>query len=419
MEEIFYYRNNRLHCDGIDLQEFSRSKKTPFYLYSQKRIEQNCQTVIEAGKDLDFLPCYALKANYNPAVLKLIQNLGFGADVVSGGELFFALRAGFPPQKIVFAGVGKTASEIELAIRTGIHSLNIESAEEFYLTREIAGKLKIETPVAFRINPDIGAPTHDYIATGKHLNKFGIPLNEALRLYQQAFEDKWLKPVGIHVHIGSQITDPKPFLETAEYLKDIIDQLRKKEFEISALDLGGGIGIDYYNDFKKQQSEYPLKTILPSYLRAFKDLGVKLVVELGRSIVGDAGLLITRVLYRKQTPVKKFLIVDAAMNNLLRPSLYHAYHSIVPLILNDNAKDRFDVVGPVCESGDFLANDRELQLTERGDLLAVGGAGAYGQVLASNYNLRPSIPEYLVSGKEVRTIFKGQTAEELAQKYDW
>ena len=415
----FHFRNNVLHCEDVDLLRFSKGKSTPYYLYSQAQIVENCQAVLQAGEGLDFLPCYALKANYNPAILQLIRRMGFGADVVSGGELQFALKAGFAADKIVFAGVGKTEEEIELAVRTGIHSLNIESQEEFAVVGQVAQRLNKKVRVAFRINPNIEAHTHDYITTGRHLNKFGIPLSEALTLYEQAAEAEYLEPVGIHVHIGSQIVQSKPFLETAQYLRSVVEQLRAKGLEVKTLDLGGGIGIDYEDDFQKAETELPIRSVLPAYLNALKDLDVKLVVELGRSIIGNAGILVSRVLYRKQTPLKRFVIVDAAMNNLIRPSLYQAYHSIVPLELKDVPKFKVDVVGPVCESGDFLAKDRLLPRFERGDLLAVGGAGAYGQALASNYNLRPLIPEYLVTAKEVKTIFKGQTIEDIAHQYTW
>ena len=419
MRRAFHFKNGLLHCEGINLQQFSEKRITPYYLYSEAQIAENCQVVLEAGHDFDFLPCYALKANYNPAILKLVQQMGFGADVVSGGELQFALKAGFPADKIVFAGVGKTETEIEMAIHAGIHSLNIESIEEYNLVHRVAARLKKPVRIAFRINPNIEARTHDYITTGKHLNKFGIPLSDAMKLYEQAANESYLLPVGVHVHIGSQILKAKPFLEAAQYLRQIVEKLRAKGLEISPLDLGGGIGIDYEDDFQKPQTELPIKTILPQYLNALKDLNIKLVVELGRSIIGNAGILVSRVLYRKQTPLKHFVIVDAAMNNLIRPSLYQAYHSIVPLILQDVPKEKVDVVGPVCESGDFLAKDRLLPVVERGDLLTVGGAGAYGQALASNYNLRPLISEYLVSGKEVKTIFKGQSIEDIAKQYEW
>lgn len=414
----FYYQDRYLFSEKVNLLEFASQNKTPFYLYSQSKIEENCKLVLEAGKSLDFLPCFALKANYNPAILKLIQSLGFGADVVSGGELQFALKAGFSAEKIVFAGVGKTAEEIELAISTGIHSINIESVEEFELVKKIAHQLRKNIAIAFRINPDIEAPTHDYIATGKHINKFGILLSDALRLYRNAANDQWLNPIGLHVHIGSQILKVEPFFKTADYLLESIENLKARGLPVSALDLGGGIGIDYSENMFSQP-RWPLKEILPAFLQKFEGQNLKIMLELGRAIVGDAGLLITKVLYRKQTPLKKFIVVDAAMNNLLRPSLYHAYHPIVPLQIAEKEKEVVDVVGPVCESGDFLAQNRELQAVEAGDYLAIGGTGAYGQALASNYNLRPMIPEYMIKEEQIKTIFKGETIEQIANKYEW
>lgn len=414
----FYYQDRYLFSEKVNLLEFASQNKTPFYLYSQSKIEENCKLVLEAGKSLDFLPCFALKANYNPAILKLIQSLGFGADVVSGGELQFALKAGFSAEKIVFAGVGKTAEEIELAISTGIHSINIESVEEFELVKKIAHQLRKNIAIAFRINPDIEAPTHDYIATGKHINKFGILLSDALRLYRNAANDQWLNPIGLHVHIGSQILKVEPFFKTADYLLESIENLKARGLPVSALDLGGGIGIDYSENMFSQP-RWPLKEILPAFLQKFEGQNLKIMLELGRAIVGDAGLLITKVLDRKQTPLKKFIVVDAAMNNLLRPSLYHAYHPIVPLQIAEKEKEVVDVVGPVCESGDFLAQNRELQAVEAGDYLAIGGTGAYGQALASNYNLRPMIPEYMIKEEQIKTIFKGETIEQIANKYEW
>ncbi len=414
----FYFKNDVLYAEGLNLASFAEQTATPFYLYSQKRIKENCQTVIEAGKNLDFLPCFALKANFNPRILQLIQSMGFGADIVSGGELYFALKAGFPPEKIVFAGVGKTAREIELAIKTGIHSINVESSQEFQLIQTLAEQLQIKTSIAFRINPDIETPTHEYIATGKNINKFGIHLNDALPLYQQAVKNKWLNPIGLHVHIGSQILDVKPFLKAADYLLETLEHFKKLGLPITTLDLGGGIGIDYSEAFFSHPA-WPLKEILPQFLKKFENSGLKIVMELGRSIIGDAGILVTKILYRKQTTAKKFLIVDAAMNNLIRPSLYKAYHPIVPIKKQEVPEEVVDIVGPVCESGDFLAQQRKLQACEQGEFLAIGAVGAYGQALASYYNLRPMIPEFLVSEKTVTTIFKGETIEEMANKFEW
>jgi diaminopimelate decarboxylase len=420
MADSFQYINKRLYCENVDLIEFSKTVQTPYYIYSKKETLDNCQQVLNAGANLDFLPCYALKANYNPGLLKLVRNAGFGADVVSGGELYFALKAGFDPQKIVFSGVGKTIDEIEFAIKTGIHSLNIESAKELKLASAIAGKLRKKVHAAIRVNPDIEAQTHKYISTGLHTNKFGVSVDEAVKLYTEAQNDRWLAPQGIHVHIGSQITSVEPFLKTVKFLNQFKMRLEQSGIEISYIDLGGGIGINYYNDFQNQKNKPDFLTdILQAYLDGFKDSNLKVIVELGRSITGSSGLLISKVLYRKRTPQKNFIIVDAAMNNLIRPSLYNAYHEIVPLELNVGKYEICDIVGPVCESGDFLAKDRKFQSVNQNDLIAVTGAGAYGQALASNYNLRPKISEYLVDSNKVRNIYQGEKIENLAKQFKW
>jgi len=419
MPRNFHYKNRHLHCEETDLVSFSAGCETPYYIYSKNEISENCTQVQDAGKGLDFMPCYALKANYNPHLLALIRDLGFGADVVSGGELDFALRLGFDPQKIVFAGVGKTAAEIDFAIRSGIHSLNIESAEEMETVAATAARLQKKTRIALRVNPDIEAETHKYIATGRHINKFGITVDEALKLYQIAAKDEWLDPQGIHVHIGSQITKPEPFIRTADFLIGFARKLQQLNVPISYLDLGGGIGIDYTNNFRDSENEQNyIRNILPAFLNKFKETDFKIVSELGRSITASAGILVNRVLYRKQTPLKQFIVIDGAMNNLIRPSLYSAHHEIVPLVLKDGENEVVDVVGPVCESGDFFAKDRELQPLYQGDLLAVAASGAYGQSLSSNYNLRPGAAEYLVDGNTVKTIYKGRSIDRIFKEYE-
>jgi len=418
MPNNFHFKENKLHCEQFDIDAFSQQTETPFYIYSKNELIENCQRVIDAGKDKDFLACYAFKANYNPYLLRIIRDMGFGADVVSGGELQFALKLGFDPHKIVFSGVGKTAAEIELAIGTGIHSLNVESAEELKLVSAIAEKLQKPTRIALRVNPDIEAETHEFISTGKHINKFGITQEEAFRLYQLAKDDKFLDPHGIHVHIGSQITKKEPFLKTVDFLLHFSHQLKQSGVPISYLDLGGGIGINYDDDFQSNQSDNEfVNETLPAYLNGFKDSGLKLVAELGRSVIGTTGLLITEVLYRKETPAKKFVVVDAAMNNLIRPSLYSAHHEIVPLAMNSSITEKVDVVGPICESTDFFAKDRLLPTTEQGDYLAIGASGAYGQALASNYNLRPSVKEFLVDKDKVECIYEGRTIDNIFDEF--
>ncbi len=418
MTPAFHYKNGRLYCEALDLHAFSREVETPFYIFSKSELENNCRQINEMGKGLSFLPCYAMKANYNPTLLTIIRDMGLGADVVSGGELQFALKVGFDPQKIVFAGVGKTKEEIELAMKTGIHSLNIESAQEFELVADLAGTHRQKVRIALRVNPDIEAHTHAYISTGKHINKFGIPEREAEKLYLKAAENPWLEVAGIHIHIGSQITTSGPFEDASKFMREFAERLKKQGVPITFLDLGGGIGINYHNNFKKDEPTTYIKDILPVYLEGLKSPGMELVLELGRAVVGSAGILVSKVLYQKETPQKKFLIVDGAMNNLIRPSLYQAYHEIVPLMDRYKSSQVYDVVGPVCETGDFLARERSLPPIPAGEYLAVVGAGAYGQALASNYNLRPRIAEYLVDGEEVRTIFKQETIEDIFNRFE-
>ena len=353
-------------------------------------------------------------------MLKLILNKGFGADIVSGGELSFAKKAGFAAEKIVFAGVGKTDQEIEQALHDGIHSINVESEEELQRIAEMAGQLGKTQRIAIRINPDIEAKTHPYISTGLHTNKFGISSRKAYELYIKSQQYKNLLAEGIHVHIGSQITQQSPYIETAEFLKDFIGQLAARDIIIKYIDLGGGIGIDYDNaisDTKKPRTY--VTDILSKYIQAFSGLNLMLFAELGRSIVGSAGILVSKVILNKQTPIKRFTIVDAGMNNLIRPSLYQAKHQIVPLLKKNNKQLTTDIVGPVCESADFLAKDYEIDIMDRGDYIAIGSAGAYAQAQSSNYNLRPTIAEYLVTGSKVRCISKGQTIEDLAARFEW
>jgi diaminopimelate decarboxylase len=366
------------------------------------------------------MPCYALKANYNPTLLKLIAQNGLGADVVSGGELYFARRAGIAPEKIVFAGVGKSEAEIGQAIQLKIHSLNIESESELRVIEKVAQRLNKRVTVAVRVNPDIDAETHPYISTGLHSNKFGVTRETAINLLQRAAKHPFIDPGGIHVHIGSQIDHKEPYIETAHYLLDMHAELEHLGINIHFIDLGGGIGINYNNQLDEAENKVTyISNILPALLKPFKNKKIKILIELGRSIIGSAGFLVTRVIYIKNTPQKKFIIVDAAMNNLLRPSLYQAYHQILPLRNDHTMIEKADVVGPVCESSDFLAKGRELPVVNEGDFLVVTGAGAYGQALASAYNLRPAIPEYLVDGENIDVIFAGDTVESIADRYKW
>ncbi len=422
MNILYYNENNFLSLEKTDLSEFSNTVETPFYIYSSEEIRRNCETVLERSGPFDLFPCYAVKANYNPAILKIVLEKGFGADVVSSGELYFALKAGFSPEKIMFAGVGKTEAEMRYAIEQGIHSLNIESESELKLLVKIAGEMKLTDPVraALRVNPDVDPQTHPYISTGLKSNKFGIAGDKAFDLFLNYRRNQNLSLSGIHVHIGSQISSPEPYLETAAYLHKFVMDLRKKNVEIEFLDLGGGIGINYEQQIDGSGTDKTyLNNILNPFLEKLKELQIPLFIELGRSLVGSAGLLVTKILYIKKTPHKTFYIVDAGMNNLIRPSLYDAHHQIIPLHKTDSREIKVDVVGPVCESSDFLAKDRLLPELKEGDYLAVTGAGAYGQVQSSNYNLRPIIAEYLIEKEEIKTIHRRQRIEDIAAQYTW
>lgn len=419
MKHLYYNSNNNLNIENVDLASLSNKYATPFYIYSSAEIIKNCREILSIGGSLEILPCYALKANFNPTLLKIIVSQGFGVDVVSGGELFFARKSGVPPDKIVFAGVGKTEKEIEEAVKQGIHSLNIESESELDAVAKIAHHLNKNVVIAIRVNPDIDAKTHPYISTGLHSNKFGVARATALKLYQKAHSLSHIEPTGIHVHIGSQIQTVDPYLATVSFLKNFISDLKKSGIEITHIDLGGGIGIDYQNQYNPDgMPRTYIKEILPGLLEPLRNENKKVLIELGRSIIGSAGLLITKVLYIKNSPQKKFIIVNAAMNNLIRPSLYNAYHQILPVFSDREESEIVDIVGPVCESSDFFAHDRLLPVIKEGDYLAISGVGAYGQALSSNYNLRPMIAEYLVEGDQHRTIFKGESIQDIAEKYN-
>lgn len=420
MNNPFYYKNNRLYCEQVDLEKFASTVTTPFYLYSQAEIEYNCNSVWQAAGQIPIKPFYALKANFNPSLLQLILKNNFGADIVSGGELYFARKAGFSADQIVFAGVGKTDEEIRQAVDENIHSINIESEEELHRVVQLAKEANKKQRIAIRINPEIDAKTHPYISTALHSSKFGVFPDRAYYLYQQASKYPQLLVEGIHVHIGSQITEDSPYLETARFLIDFINRLKKINIDIKYLDLGGGIGIDYNHAF--DDTERPrtyISTILRKWLSAFNQLNLMLFIELGRSIVGSAGVLVTKVILNKKSIRKNFIITDAAMNNLIRPSLYQAKHEIVPLVINDRPELTADIVGPVCESTDFLAKDYVIREPRVKEYLAIGSTGAYAQVQASNYNLRPTIAEYLVTGSQVKCIYKGNSIDNIAEKFEW
>ena len=395
--------SNQLFCEKVSLHDLAAHHGTPLYVYSTPMIRARLQAFANAFRSVPHTLCYSVKANSTLGILRLIAGESAGFDVVSGGELQRVLRVSKKAAvKVVFSGVGKTAAEMELALRTGILLFNVESASELNLLAATATRLKKRAAVAIRVNPDVSAKTHPYISTGLHQHKFGVPIPEAQTLYAQAAKHPYLTVAGVSVHIGSQITDVASFQAALERVADLIRTLRSQGHDIRYIDAGGGLGISYdgpQTHFTKQISAYAKAVIRP--LRGLK---LHLLLEPGRSIVGPAGVLLTRVLYRKTNHRKRFLIVDAAMNDLIRPSLYGAYHEIVPVFRSSQTTETTDVVGPVCETGDFFARDRNLPLVNEGDLLAILDVGAYGSVLSSNYNTRGRGAEVLVDGAKARVI---------------
>ncbi|MBW7888089.1 MAG: diaminopimelate decarboxylase [Bacteroidetes bacterium] len=421
--KYFHYRENHLYCEETLVQELAEEFGTPIYIYSKNQLLENYRAINNALAGVDHVTCYALKANSNHELLKLLVAEGSGADAVSAGEIYLALRAGFDPQKITFAGVGKRDDEIEFALKKNIYSFNVESMQELEVINQIAGRMKRRARVALRINPDIDAATHPYISTGLKSNKFGIDIAVAPQSFAYAASLPNIIMDGIHTHIGSQILKIEPFVQTATTVANLVKELRANGVNIHHIDFGGGFGVQYKNavthpllpvEQTTEADEAPsLETFISSVLPILKETGCRLFFEPGRSIVANTGILVSKVLYRKDNGVKKFVIIDGAMTDLLRPSLYQAYHQIVPLTLNEKEKEIVDVVGPVCESGDFLAKERTVQNVQRGEYLAALTAGAYGMVLTSHYNARPKIAEVLVNGEKVRVIRERETIEEL------
>jgi diaminopimelate decarboxylase len=402
---------SQLYCEHIPLSKLAERFGTPLYVYSASSIRERVHAFERAFGDVEHTICYSVKANSNLRILRLLGNLGCGFDVVSGGELERVLRADRRGAKrVVFSGVGKTVAEMQAALKAGIRLFNLESASELEALQRCAAKLKREARIAFRVNPDVPADTHPYISTGLQKHKFGVHLGEARELYAHAAKSKYLQVAGVSVHIGSQITDVSPFAAAMERIAELVKQLRRDGHRIKFVDAGGGLGIDYQarQDFEASVAEYA-----QAVTRPLRGLGIKLLLEPGRSIVGPAGVLLTRVLYRKTNGDKKFVIVDAAMNDLIRPSLYQAEHQMVPVRPYNSNSETVDIVGPVCESGDFFARDRHLPIVNEGELLAILDAGAYGMVLASNYNTRPRAAEVLVNGKSAKLIRKRETVSDM------
>jgi diaminopimelate decarboxylase len=408
----FDYRNGVLHAEGVNLIALAEAAGTPFYCYASATLERHYSVFAGAFADVDALVCYSLKANSNQAVIATLAKLGAGADVVSGGELLRARAAGVPPHKIMFSGVGKTVRELAQAVDEGVLCVNVESEAELELLAAIAAAKGRSIDISIRVNPDIDPKTHAKIATGKAENKFGIPISRARDVYARAAKLKGVRIAGVDMHIGSQIVELDPFGDAFALLADFVRALRADGHSISHIDLGGGLGIPYREDNDPPPDPAAYAKIVKN---ATRDLGCKLIFEPGRLIVGNAGILVTRVLYVKHGEAKTFVIVDAGMNDLLRPTLYDAHHDIRPVREAAVGAPRItaDVVGPVCESGDFLALDRSLPEPRPGELLAVMSAGAYGAVQAGTYNTRALVPEVLVKASEWALVRPRVTAEEL------
>jgi diaminopimelate decarboxylase len=408
----FQYRDGILYAEDVPVPEIAQAVGTPFYVYSTATLERHYRVFAEAFGDVDAMVCYAMKANSNQAVLKTLGRLGAGVDVVSVGELRRALAAGIPANRIMFSGVGKTAQEMDVALEAGIYCFNVESEPELEVLNQRAVRAGKVAPVSFRINPDVDARTHAKISTGKKENKFGISWQRARAVYDRAASLPGINATGIDMHIGSQITELQPFDDAFKLLRDLVETLRGDGHDIHHVDIGGGLGIPYRDDNNPPPLPDAYAEIVKNQLRG---LNCKIVTEPGRLIVGNAGILVTEIIYVKDGGDKSFVIVDGAMNDLIRPTLYEAYHEIRPVVRSaaDTTRIKADVVGPVCETGDYLALDREMALPEPGDLLAVGSAGAYGAVQAGTYNSRLLVPEVLVRGNEFHVIRPRATYEDL------
>jgi diaminopimelate decarboxylase len=405
----FHYLDNRLFCEKIPLSEIAAKFGTPLYVYSKRTILRHLDRMESAFKELSHLICYALKANSNLEILKIVNAQGCGADVVSGGELFLALKAGIEPKKIVFAGVGKTEEEITYALKSDILMLNVESEPELKLIETIAKQLDRTAPVSFRINPGIHPASHPHLATSLKTTKFGLEEKEALRLYHQARSSKYLEVVGIHMHLGSQITTLSPFYEGAKKLVAIYNELRSSGIELRYMDLGGGLGVPFRESDNIPSPDEYVTHLIP----LFENIDATIIAEPGRCIMGNAGILLTRILYLKSTSSKSFLVVDAGMNDFVRPAFYSARHQAWPVEKRVGEETEFDVVGPVCEASDYLAKDVPLTSPSASDYLAIMTAGAYGYSMASNYNSRLRPAEVLVDGDDVTLIRERERLDDL------
>ncbi|MCK5421464.1 MAG: diaminopimelate decarboxylase [Deltaproteobacteria bacterium] len=404
----FQYHQNELYCDEVPINKIADKVGTPFYLYSNHTLENHFKVFDSAFSGIDHLTCFSVKANSNLTVLKIFVNLGGGVDIVSGGELFRALNSGVDPSKVVFSGVGKGIKELEYALEAGILMFNVESTQELTTINQVAQRIGRKAKIALRVNPHIDPQTHPYISTGLKKNKFGIEINQALEDYREAKKLKHIEIVGVDCHIGSQITELQPFVETLRKVKELVLTLRQEAIEIQYVDLGGGLGITYHQEQPPHPREYA-----SALIKEMQDINCTLILEPGRVIAGNAGILVTKVLYLKKGTEKTFVTVDAAMNDLIRPSLYGAFQGIQPIVKTEGEEMVADIVGPICESGDFLAKERTIPCLKPGDLIAVMSAGAYGFTMSSNYNSRPRVPEVLAREKEFYVIRERESYEDL------
>lgn len=405
--DYFNYRDNQLFVEDVSVEDITNEHGTPCYIYSRATFERHWHAFNDALSAHEHLVCYAVKANSNLAVLNILARLGSGFDIVSGGELERVLAAGGEPSKIVFSGVGKTATEMSRALEVGIRCFNVESEAELVLLNSVAAKLGVIAPVSIRVNPDVDANTHPYISTGLKENKFGIDISLAPEVYARACKMANLKIEGVDCHIGSQLTETRPFMDALDRVLALIDQLSDMGVEIQHLDLGGGLGIQYRDETPPLPADYA--KALSEKLQG-RDL--QILIEPGRAIAGNAGILVTKVEFLKSNDEKHFAIVDAAMNDLMRPALYSAWQEIIPVNNKEGHSQLYDIVGPICETGDFLGKDRDL-IIEAGDLLAVRSSGAYGFTMSSNYNSRPRVAEIIVDGDKVHVVRERETIESL------
>ena len=404
----FTYKNGQLHAEDISLLEIAKRHNTPCYIYSKKAIQTKYTEFDLAFTSNQHLICYAVKANSNISILNILAKMGSGFDIVSSGELFRVLKAGGSPDKVVFSGVGKRLDEMKFALEQNIKCFNVESKSELLKLNKIAESMKVSAPVSLRVNPDVDAKTHPYIATGLKENKFGISFELAKDIFKQAAKMSNINLIGIDCHIGSQISELSPFQDALQKLLDLIDELTKLGIQLHHVDIGGGLGITYKDEVLPTPSQY-----VNAITNTANGHDLEIIIEPGRSIVGNAGILLTKVEYLNETPFKNFAVVDAAMNDLIRPSLYDGWHEIKRVTQDSDAKERtYDIVGPICETGDFVGKNRTLSLTE-GDLLAIFSTGAYGCSMSSNYNSRPRAAEILVDDNQVYEIRERETQEDL------